>query len=141
MSRFAFSQPEIDPRAFEGMENLDILRRKDLWALADRAGVPYTPGATAEQMREILRGWPHIVDAVNRVKQSPDSSAPVDQVVNRMNEDKVGRRIEGQDDEMLKKSNPFVLKKELKKRGISMPKSTKKPEMLRALGVDVPASD
>lgn len=144
MSRFAFSQPEVDPRAFEGMENLDVLRRRELWDLAERIGVPYPQGATAENMREILRSVPHITEAVNQVKQNPDSERPVvEQVVNQFQNPStgMGERVEGQDDVLLRKMAPFALQAELKKRGLKLPKTTKKPDLLKALGVedDVPS--
>ncbi len=140
MSQFAFAEPERDPRAFEGMENLDVLRRRELWDLAERIGVPYPEGATAEKMREILRGVPHIVDAVNQVKANPESGRPVtEQVVEKFHSsDDIahGKRAENQDDMDLKTRTPFELKKVCKDRGLKMPKTATKKQMLAALGVE-----
>lgn len=142
MAQFAYLEPEVDPRASADMQNLDLLRRIDLWRLADKIGVVYPQGATAETMRKILEAVPHISDAINAVRQDPDMGKPVvSQIVDKFHqpeENRQGKRVEGQDDLLLSKMTPFALQGQCKKRGIVMPRNAKKPELLAALGVEIP---
>lgn len=133
----AFAEPERDPRASEGvMDNLDAMRRHQLWKLADKIGINYKPGATAEDMRLLLRAVPHLVHNVNQaVQQVDDGSAEVaaDKFLQAM---KPGDRADNQDDLDLRQKTVPQLRAVLKKRGISTPNNIKKAEALRMLGVE-----
>lgn len=154
MSQFALLEPERDPRGSEGMSNLDALRRIDLWRLADRLGVPYPNGATANDMRDILRAMPHIESAlgstVKKIEESHgDEDRPLVDVFMEQfhkNPDVVhGKREDNQDDMLLSKMRVPELRAEAKRRGISLPRNVNRVQALAALGVengaDVSSSD
>jgi hypothetical protein len=139
---FVFSTPESDPRAFEGLDKIELLRRRDLWKLADRLQVPYPTGATKEKMLEILHGIPHIVAALNEVQISPDS-ADVGNIVEKISSPRppgLGERTASQDDLSLRAMNTFQLRAYARKRGMELPKKSSKTDLLKALGVDPDAA-
>ncbi len=144
-------QPERNVASFEGkISNLDTMRRKDLWDLADNQKIPYPDRATKNEMISIINGYQHtkraLEDAAEVMKHSGDGQTPLaDQVMKVMNKAaiKEGVPSKDQDDTLLLNARIWELRQECKKRKIPT-KNTDTSEALRAkLGVrkHEPSSD
>jgi len=145
ITSIASMEPERDARQYDGsVGNLQVMRRKQLWDLADAMGITYAPGATKIEMITIIQGHQHVIkaldSAVDIVAQSGDKSKPlVDQVAavfHKVKSPMDGVRVENQDDVVLRNMHISGLKKECKKRGIKFNRTDNTKTMLKRLGVD-----
>ena len=137
------AEPERNLASFEGTTtNLDMMRRAELWKLAESMKIQYPSGATKDEMIQIIRGHQHVInaldEAVDVMKHSGDKNSPlVEQVMEVMKKaaPKEGIPEENQDDTILMHAPMYTLRKKCKERGIST-KNTDTADALRAkLGV------
>lgn len=145
------AQPERNIANFDGnVTNLDVMRRVELWKLAESMKINYPAGATKDDMIAIIKGHQHVVNALDEavgvMEHSGDKQSPlVEQVMEVMKKAAPKEGIPGkdQDDIVLLNARIWELRQECKKRGIPT-KNTDTSEQLRVkLGVrkHEPSSD
>jgi hypothetical protein len=138
-------EPEREANNYDGpVGNLQVMRRKQLWDLADAMGIKYAPGATKIEMITVIQGHQHVIkaldSAVDIVAQSGDKSKPlVDQVAEVFQKVKSpmdGVRVENQDDVLLRNMHISGLKKLCKERGIKFARTDTAAILRDRLGVE-----